>query len=105
MKKKLGFGLMRLPSLDPSDPGKIDIRQCCEMVDMFLDRGFDYFDTAWMYCNFKSEEAVKEILTTRIPRDNYTVTTKLHSGFISSMGDRDKIFNEQHRKTGLDYFD
>ncbi len=105
MKKKLGFGLMRLPSLDSLDPGKIDIRQCCEMVDMFLDRGFDYFDTAWMYCNFKSEEAVKDILTTRIPRDKYTVTTKLHSGFISSMGDRDKIFNEQRRKTGLDYFD
>ena len=30
--KKLGFGLMRLPSLDPNDPGKIDIEQVKKMV-------------------------------------------------------------------------
>ena len=32
-KKKLGFGLMRLPSLDPNDPSKIDIEQTKKMVD------------------------------------------------------------------------
>ena len=58
--KKLGFGLMRLPSLDPNDPGKIDIEQVKKMVDTFIERGFTYFDTAWMYCAFKSENAVKE---------------------------------------------
>ena len=50
--KKLGFGLMRLPSLDPNDPGKIDIEQVKKMVDTFIERGFTYFDTAWMYCAF-----------------------------------------------------
>ena len=30
-RKKLGFGLMRLPSLDPNDPGKIDIEQVKKM--------------------------------------------------------------------------
>lgn len=34
--KKLGFGLMRLPSLDPNDPAKIDIEQTKQMVDLFL---------------------------------------------------------------------
>ena len=43
--KKLGFGLMRLPSLDPNDPGKIDIEQVKKMVDTFIERGFTYFDT------------------------------------------------------------
>ena len=52
--KKLGFGLMRLPSLDPNDPSKIDLEQTKQMVDTFLERGFTYFDTAWMYCGFQS---------------------------------------------------
>ena len=105
MNGKLGFGLMRLPSTDPKDPGKIDIKQCCDMVDMFLDRGFNYFDTAWMYCNFKSEDAVKDILTSRHARDGYTITTKLHSGFINTKEDRDKIFDTQRQKMGTDYLD
>ena len=105
MNKKLGFGLMRLPSLDPNDAGKIDIEQSCRMVDMFLERGFTYFDTAWMYCNFKSEDAVKDILMSRVQRDKFTLTTKLHSGFIHSKEERDKIFNEQRRKTGAEFFD
>ncbi len=103
--KKLGFGLMRLPSLDPEDPSKIDIEQTCKMVDTFLERGFTYFDTAWMYCGFKSEEATKLALVDRHPRDQYTLATKLHAGFIKTKEDRDKIFNEQLRKTGAGYFD
>lgn len=103
--KKLGFGLMRLPSLDPEDPSKIDIEQTCKMVDTFLERGFTYFDTAWMYCGFKSEESTKLALVDRHPRDQYTLATKLHAGFIKTKEDRDKIFNEQLRKTGAGYFD
>ena len=103
--KKLGFGLMRLPLLDPDDPAKIDIEQAKQMVDTFLERGFTYFDTAWMYHSFKSEEAVKEILVTRHPRESYTLATKLHAGFIKTKEDRDKIFNSQLEKTGVDYFD
>ena len=103
--KKLGFGFMRLPSLDPDDPSKIDLELLKKMVDAYIERGFTYFDTAWMYCGFKSEDAIKEVLTKRYPRDAFTVTTKLHSGFINTLEDRDKIFNMQREKTGLDFFD
>lgn len=103
--KKLGFGLMRLPSLDANDPSKIDIEQTKKMVDTFLERGFTYFDTAWMYCGFKSENAAKEALVDRYPRDSYTLATKLHAGFIKTKEDRDSIFNEQMKKTGVSYFD
>lgn len=103
--KKLGFGLMRLPMLDENDAGNIDIETTKKMVDTFLERGFTYFDTAWMYCAFKSEEATKEALVDRHPRDSYTLATKLHAGFIKTKEDRDKIFNEQMRKTGVEYFD
>lgn len=104
-KKKLGFGLMRLPSMDPDDPSKIDIETVKQMVDLFIEKGFTYFDTAWMYCGFNSENAAKEALVKRYPRDKFTLTTKLHSGFLKTKEDRDRIFNEQLKKTGVEYFD
>lgn len=104
-EKKFGFGLMRLPHTDPNDAGTIDLEEAKKMVDIFIEKGFTYFDTAWMYCNFQSENAVKEILTSRYPRDKFTLTTKLHSGFVNSFEDRDKVFNAQLEKTGAQYFD
>ena len=103
--KKLGFGLMRLPLTDANDKGSIDIEALKEMVDTFMEQGFTYFDTAWMYCAFKSENAVKEALTDRYPRDRYTLTTKLHASYLKTKEDGDRIFEEQRQKTGVDYFD
>lgn len=104
-QKKLGFGLMRLPLLDANDASSIDVEQVCRMVDTFLERGFTYFDTAWMYCAFASESATKKFLVERHPRDSYTLATKLHARFVKCEADRDRIFNEQRAKTGVDYFD
>ena len=70
-RKKLGFGLMRLPKKGD----EIDIEQTCIMVDKFLEAGFTYFDTAWAYNG--SEEAMRKALIERHPRENYTVATKL----------------------------
>ncbi len=103
--KKLGFGLMRLPLLDPNDNTSIDIEQTKRMVDTFIARGFTYFDTAWMYCGFASEKATKQVLTSRYPRDKYTLATKLHAGFIDSKEDRDRVFDTQLANTGVEYFD
>ncbi len=105
MDKKLGFGLMRLPLTDPNNNGSVDIELLKKMVDAFLERGFTYFDTAWMYCDGQSEHAVKQVLTDRYPRDRFTVTSKLPNGPLNTPEDRDKIFYEQLRKTGLNYFD
>ena len=49
--KKLGFGLMRLPTLKN---GEIDIEQVGQMADAFLENGFTYFDTSFVYHNGKS---------------------------------------------------
>lgn len=103
--KKLGFGLMRLPLVDQNDAGSIDIEMCKKMVDSFIEQGFSYFDTALMYCGCKSENAVKEFLTSRYPRDAYTLTTKLHGGFFKTKEDRDRVFNEQLERTGVEFFD
>lgn len=104
-KKKLGFGLMRLPLTNPNDETAIDIEMTKQMVDYFIEQGFTYFDTAWMYCGFKSEDTVKTALVDRHPRDSYTLATKLHAGFFNDKAGRDRIFEEQRRKTGAEYFD
>ncbi len=103
--RNFGFGLMRLPSTDPKSAGAIDVEQVKKMVDLFIKKGFTYFDTAWMYCGFQSEPTVKEVLTSRYPRDKFTLASKLHNGFFNSLEDRDAVFNEQLRKTGVEYFD
>lgn len=104
-RQKFGFGLMRLPLTNPDDGGSIDLEETKKMVDTFLEKGFTYFDTAWMYCNFKSENAAKDALVDRHPRDSFTLADKLHAGFLKTKEDRDAIFNEQMRKTGVTYFD
>lgn len=103
--KKLGFGLMRLPLLDPANPADIDIQQVKAMVDEFLAKGFTYFDTAWMYNGFGSEKAARAALVDRYPRESFTLATKLHAGFFNSREEMDQIFNAQLENTGAGYFD
>lgn len=103
--KKLGFGMMRPPLHDKKVESSINIELLAKMVDTFMERGFTYFDTAWMYCGFESENAVRKVLTSRYPRDSYTLATKLHSSFFEGFEGRDEVFNKQLEKCGVDYFD
>ncbi|SDB14687.1 hypothetical protein SAMN02910298_00778 [Pseudobutyrivibrio sp. YE44] len=75
---KLGFGLMRLPK-EKDNPSKIDIERTKKMVDMFMDAGLTYFDTAFVYDGGESEKAAKAALVDRYPRESYTLATKLGS--------------------------
>ena len=103
--KKLGFGLMRLPLLNKEDPAAVDIEQVKRMVDLFIEKGFTYFDTAWMYCGFNSENVVKEALINRHPRETFTLATKMHAGFFNTKEEREQVFEQQRVKTGAEYFD
>lgn len=105
MNNKLGFGFMRLPVKDENDPTSIDYETLNKMVDTFLERGFTYFDTAYMYMGYESEIALREALVKRHSRDKYTVATKLPLTHLKVKEDQERIFNEQLQKTGLDYFD
>ncbi|MCI9461164.1 MAG: hypothetical protein HFF93_04945 [Oscillibacter sp.] len=78
--EKLGFGLMRLPQLDPANAAPVDVEQVKQVVERFLEKGFAYFDTAWMYAGFTSENVAKEALVDRYPRDSFTLAAKLHAG-------------------------
>lgn len=104
-KNKLGFGFMRLPLKNPDDQTSIDYETLNKMVDTFLERGFTYFDTAWMYMGYESEVALRKSLVERHPRDKFTVASKLHAGYMKNAADAETIFNKQLEKTGLEYFD
>ncbi|NLO97475.1 MAG: 4Fe-4S dicluster domain-containing protein [Peptococcaceae bacterium] len=98
---KLGFGLMRLPLIGE----EIDIEQTKQMVDLFLAKGFTYFDTAYGYFNGKSEEAVKTVLVDRYPRESFQLATKLPAWIASSEEEAKKMFETSLRRTGAGYFD
>lgn len=104
-QKKLGFGFMRLPLIKPDDQTSADIEQLKEMVDTFLERGFTYFDTAYMYHDFKSESILKEVLVDRHDRNSFTVATKMPTMFLKKEEDHERIFSEQLKNCGVDYFD
>ena len=97
--KKLGFGLMRLPQKD----GQIDIRAMISLVDMFLAKGYTYFDTAYVYPG--SEEAFREAVTRRIPREAYTIADKMAGWVLSPKLSPEHMFEESLARCGVSYFD
>ena len=98
--KKLGFGLMRLPKTGEA----IDVEQTKRMVDLFMDAGFTYFDTAWAYAG--SEEAIAQALVQRYPRESFQLATKA-APWISCESRDDAItqLETSLKKTGAGYFD
>lgn len=105
MDKRLGFGLMRLPLSDPEKPAAINLEEVKKMVDVFLEAGGTYFDTAFMYHDGRSQEAVGSCLSSRYPRDAFELATKLPIGFFETREDMLRIFDEQFEKCGVDVFD
>ena len=98
---KLGFGLMRLPEKD----GKVVLEDVCRMVDSYLEAGFNYFDTAYVYHGGKSEVVAREAIVKRHPRDSFYLATKLPAWNIKCPEDRDRLFKEQLERAGVTYFD
>ncbi len=97
---KLGFGLMRLPKKGL----KTDIKQVKQMVDLFMEAGFTYFDTAFVYLG--SEAAIKKALVDRYPRESFTLATKLNALLMApTEKSAKKQFYTSLQRTGAGYFD
>ena len=98
--KKLGFGLMRLPQKD----GAFDMEQIKQMVDLFMEAGFTYFDTAWAYAG--SEDAIRQALVERYPRESYQLATK-NAAWINCKTKEEACaqFDISLKQTGAGYFD
>ena len=98
--KKLGFGLMRLPKAGEA----IDVEQTKQMVDLFMDAGFTYFDTAWAYAG--SEDAIRKALVERYPRESFQLATKA-APWIGCESREDAVaqLETSLKQTGAGYFD
>lgn len=98
--RKLGFGLMRLPKKGE----EIDVEQTRQMVDLFMQAGFTYFDTAWAYPG--SEDAIRQALVERYPRESYQLATK-NAAWIDCKTREEAVaqFDTSLKQTGAGYFD
>ena len=101
---KLGFGLMRLPRAD-AEKDIIDVEQTAEMANLFLASGLKYFDSAYVYSG--SEEAAREAIVKRHPRESFYITSKLN---VNAQGVHDEAsakheFEESLSREGVDYID
>ena len=99
----LGMGCMRLPQRSENG-ADIDEAALAEMVDLAISKGVNYFDTAWVYHQGKSEEFIGRALA-KYPRESYYVATKFPGFSIDFWGRGKEIFEEQLRRLGMDYVD
>ena len=104
--KKLGFGLMRLPKLDAmNDNSPIDLETVRQMVDLFMQKGFSYYDTAYIYGDGASEEAFREAVVRRYPREAFTITDKLPMMNFTAEDQLEPAMQTMLTRCGVDYFD
>ncbi len=97
----LGFGAMRLPTLES---GEIDRNTAERMIDLAIQSGVNYFDTAYPYHEGKSEIVLGEILS-KYPRESFYLADKFPGHQLMKCYDPAAIFEEQLEKCGVEYFD
>ncbi len=101
IKKNFGFGCMRMPFRD----GDVVHDVFREMIDAFMGAGFNYFDTARVYLEGKSETALRECLVKRYPRESFVIADKLSNSCFEKEEDIRPFFESQLEALGVDYID
>ncbi|MCL2559906.1 MAG: aldo/keto reductase [Turicibacter sp.] len=101
LKDLFGFGCMRLPMKGD----EVDHEQFNQMIDLYMDAGFNYFDTAHGYISGKSETAIRDCLVARYPRESYRIVNKLSGYLFNEEADIRPFFEKQLKQTGVEYFD
>ena len=104
-KSKFGFGCMRLPLTNSNDPTSVDQDLFNQMVDIYMEKGFNYFDTSYAYHNGMSEVAIRKAVVERYTRESYQICDKMPTWALTSEEDNDKFVNEMLERLGIDYFD
>ena len=104
-KSKFGFGCMRLPLTDKNDPTSINQDLFNEMVDIYMEKGYNYFDTSYAYHNGMSEVAIRKAVVERYPRESFRICDKMPTWALTCEEDNEKFVNEMLERLGIDYFD
>ena len=104
-KSKFGFGCMRLPLTDENNPSSVDQELFNQMVDRYMEKGFNYFDTSYAYHGGTSETAIRKAVVERYPRKSFQICDKMPTWALTSEEDNDKFVNEMLERLAIDYFD
>ena len=99
----LGLGAMRLPVLESAD-SRIDEESTAKMIDYAMEKGINYFDTAWGYHMGNSEIVMGKLLK-KYPRESFYLADKFPGYDLSNIGKVEEIFEKQLKKCGVEYFD
>ena len=101
----LGFGAMRLPIPENADrEATADLGDAVELLRHGIRSGINYIDTAYFYCNGRSELAVGLALEDGW-RDRVALSTKLPVGDVKKPDDARRILEDQLRKLRTDHID
>jgi len=96
----LGFGCMRFPMKGAG----IDEARTIAMIRDSIEKGVNYFDTAYFYHNGKSESILGEALAGEY-RARVKVTTKLPPFMVNKLEGAKKIYETQMTRLKMDYID
>lgn len=99
----LGMGAMRLPVIGGNDEN-IDEEATKEMVAYAMQKGINYYDTAWGYHGSESENVMGKVLK-NYPRESFYLATKFPGYDLSNMTKVQDIFEKQLEKCQVEYFD
>ncbi len=102
---RLGFGMMRLPTMKNGQGENVVNRDLAiNMVRKAVDNGVNYVDTAYGYHGGESE-----IVTGLALKDGYRekvkLTTKLPQWLVNESKDMDRLLDEQLKKLDVPYLD
>ena len=97
----LGYGTMRLPV---TEDGTIEKEKAEEILNLAIENGVNYIDTAYPYLNGQSETFLGEYLK-RYDRKDIYLATKLPVWLVESREDAERIFDEQRKRLQTDYVD
>ena len=100
-----GFGAMRLDLEDENDESSVNFNDFAEMIDYYMNQGFNYFDTSYAYHNGASEVGLREGLVKRYPRDSFKIADKIPTWALTSEEDNQKFVDIMLERLGTDFFD
>ena len=96
----LGYGCMRLPCVK----GKIDEARAEAQILSAIEKGVNYFDTAYLYHQGKSEVVLGKILS-KGHRDKVRIATKMLPLLVRSRADMGAILSTQLERLMTDHID